>query len=282
MTTDVDTQLLRLRLLRSAEELTPLPAAVTHLAQVLHDPDTGPDEVADAIHKDPVLTATVLREANSSWVAANSAIETVERAFILLGRARLLMLSIKGHVNERLQPALPQYGMAKGELWQHSVVSATAASVVRDTANADPGGAALTAALLHDLSKLVLCDYIDFRQLDPAWQQYPVTQIERHLLDIDHAELGGIITRRWGLPDSISDAIECHHDPEASHDPLAAHTVAIADAIAHDVLDNLDGDPEVSGQRINAVADSLDALELSGTSWHTMARRTLEIVAAGD
>lgn len=280
MTTDVvDTDELRARLLASAEDLTPLPSAVAQLAHTIHDAESTPEDISDIIRQDPVLTASLLREANSSWVASNTDIVTVERAFILLGRARLLMLAVKGHVTDDFQPALPQYGLAQGQLWQHSVVSATAAGVVRETSPATPGGEALTAALLHDLSKLVLAQHIEVGELTSLPRHASTSEIERQLLDIDHAELGGLITRRWGLPSSICDAIESHHDPDRAYDPVNAHTVAIADALAHDVLENPGGDPDTTAHHRDAVCDSLDHLRISRDGWATMARRTLEAVA---
>lgn len=279
-TLDVDTQRLRLRLIRSAEALTPLPAAVTRLANVLQDAETGPAEVADVVRQDPVLTASLLREANSSWVAANTEIATVERAFLLLGRARLLMLAVKGHVNEAFQPALPQYGLVKGQLWRHSVLSATAAGVVRDAASATPGGEAITAALLHDLAKLVLCDYLDLRELGDEYSGVPIPDIERHIVSIDHAELGGIITTKWGLPASISDAIAFHHRPDASVRPLAAHTVWVADAVAHEVSsDPTDAEPYFDLLR-ETVGPSLDALGIASSAWDDLVHKTKDIVSA--
>ncbi len=279
-TLDLDTQRLRLRLIRSAEDLTPLPAAVAKLANVLQDAESGPDEVADVVRQDPVLTASLLREANSSYVAANTEIATVERAFMLLGRARLLMLAVKGHVNEQFQPALPQYGLVKGELWQHSVVSATAAGVLRDKATYAPGGEAITAALLHDLAKLVLCDYLDLRELADEYSGVPIPDLERHIVSIDHAELGGIITAKWGLPGSISDAIAYHHQPVSAGEPLAAHAVWVADAIAHEVLADPHGAEPYFDLLRATVSPSLDALGILEREWDDLVRTTQKAILA--
>ena len=280
MTINVDTGELRRQLILSAEELTPLPAAVTQLAMVLADAEATASDVGDVVRQDPVLTASLLREANSSWVAANEAIATVERAFILLGRARLLMLAVKDHVDEQLQPELPQYGLARGELWQHSVAASTAAGVIRDAATHDPGGAVITSALLHDLGKLVLCDYIDLSSYAGARLDSDLSAIERELVQIDHGELAGVITRAWGLPDIITDALIFHHDPEASSDPLAAHAVWLADVVAHQALQPHDeNDGRLGGAASDQTDDSLDALGIDA-ALPTLVSRTQEFLLA--
>jgi DNA-binding NarL/FixJ family response regulator len=53
---------------------------------------------------------------------------------------------------------------------------------------------------------------------------------ERDQLGIDHALVGGVLARRWNVPQRIAVAIERHHSEDA--DGLAA-MVAAADMVAH-------------------------------------------------
>jgi len=268
MSPELGTAALRQDLLARAGDLTPLPVAVTHLAQVLHDPESSVEETCSIITQDPVLTANVLREANSSWTG-RAEVATIDRAFVLLGRARLLMLAARGSVGERFQPALPEYGLAKGELWQHSVASSVAASAVRDHSRVDPGGEALTAALLHDFAKLVLCDFIDLPDRDAPFFEQPLTTFEHNQLNIDHAELGGYICRSWGLPASICDAIALHHTEEHDEVPSAAHAVAVV--VAHEALGGGSGFFAVDRAEVEP---SMAALRLDHETWDQLVVET--------
>ena len=53
---------------------------------------------------------------------------------------------------------------------------------------------------------------------------------ERRALGIDHALVGGVLLRRWGLPGSLARAVERHHTDDA--EPEAA-LVRLADMLAH-------------------------------------------------
>jgi DNA-binding NarL/FixJ family response regulator len=53
---------------------------------------------------------------------------------------------------------------------------------------------------------------------------------ERRELGVDHALVGGVLVRRWGLPASIATVIERHHHPDASGE---AAFVRLADMLAH-------------------------------------------------
>jgi DNA-binding NarL/FixJ family response regulator len=48
---------------------------------------------------------------------------------------------------------------------------------------------------------------------------------------MDHASLGGLLLRRWGLPDRLASTVAAHHSSEDGHE-VATH-VRLADMIAH-------------------------------------------------
>ena len=74
------------------------------------------------------------------------------------------------------------------------------------------------AALLHDVGRLVIS------RLHPGYKVYfdaisrtPEQRLrdEREQLGIDHALVGGVLARRWNLPQRIAVAIERHHSDDA-------------------------------------------------------------------
>jgi putative nucleotidyltransferase with HDIG domain len=89
------------------------------------------------------------------------------------------------------------------------------------------------AALLHDVGKLVLA-FAGMRCSDDRGRadRTPEGRIERERSEtgVDHALVGGVLARRWGLPQSLAYAIERHHRPG---EPELAGMVRLADMIAH-------------------------------------------------
>jgi len=56
---------------------------------------------------------------------------------------------------------------------------------------------------------------------------------ERRELGVDHALVGGVLARRWGLPKPVASVIERHHAPDADGE---AAIVRLADMLAHYAL----------------------------------------------
>jgi len=92
----------------------------------------------------------------------------------------------------------------------------------------------LTAtSLLHDIGKLVLLHaYPGYPAQVHRGARTPEDRIhqERRELGVDHALVGGVLARRWGLPATIATTIERHHNPEVEGE---AALVRLADMLAH-------------------------------------------------
>ena len=73
----------------------------------------------------------------------------------------MLALTLGMTVRRQLLDSLPQYGLSEGDLWRHSVAASLAAELLTQRAPRRPPAETATAALLHDLGKLVMARFLD-------------------------------------------------------------------------------------------------------------------------
>jgi HD-like signal output (HDOD) protein len=103
------------------------------------------------------------------------------------------------------------------------------------------------AALLHDVGKLVLARFLDpdllsyLQRAQSEGRCHPL-EAEMEILEVNHAELGGLIARHWGLPSTIALGIQYHHTPTDEH-PLVCHVVCVANVLAKTVLPETEAPP---------------------------------------
>jgi len=208
-------------LIAQAYNLAPLPVSAARLAGLVADPDSNLTSITEVINLDPSLTGRVLRAANSARSAARSSITTVNDAVIRLGRGTILSIVVGSAAKKHLQCSVPAYGLSENALWRHSVAAAITAELMGPIGRVSVPPEAFTAALLHDLGKLVLGRFLDahtlalLRAAQSQGRLNPL-EAEREILQVNHAELGGLIAQKWGLPDSIVQGISYHHRPEES------------------------------------------------------------------
>ena len=224
------------RLLDAANGLEPLPVSVTRLATLIASDDYDARDVVEVISFDPALTASILRAANSASSAATKAVSTVHDAVVRLGGGPVLSIATGGAVRSRLKQ-IEDPTRAGMDAWRHAVTAALSSELVREVSPMYIPASAMTAALLHDVGKLVLAKALTphmlhlIEQVATAERLTPL-QAEMAVLETHHGELGAIAAEAWQLPEAIAEAIRFHHTPWEASSSLAT-VVYIADVVAH-------------------------------------------------
>lgn len=252
------------QLIEAAQELEPLPRSLSLLlaAGTADTPDV--ETICDVVAMDPPLAAKVLRRANSAMGSRHRVARTRE-AVVLLGSASVVSLALGDRVRHNLSQELPEYGLAAGVLWEHSVRASMAADAIRSLSGRSVPVAAVSAALLHDLGKIVMARFLTpgVMQLIREAMDGGATRLdaERELLQVHHGELGALVAQHWGLPDDLVSAIAYHHNPFEVDEP-GADTVFLADAIADKTMGRVGDSPATD----EAIAASCERLALSAMS----------------
>ena len=225
------------RFIDSAPALRPAPRILPELLTLLCEDDTDAERVITLIQFDPALTASVLRLSNSVTLGSAEPVEDLSVAVSRLGFNQTYRLVARAVGEGTMKSAQRGYHIAEGELWRHAAVSAVAGQVLARELGQNEN-LAFTAALLHDIGKLLLSiavesTYADvMRLIEESGQSF--LEAEKATLGVDHAEVGGRLLERWGFPQNLVQAVRHHHDPlqAGPHQALAAG-VHLSDVLAH-------------------------------------------------
>jgi HD-like signal output (HDOD) protein len=254
-------------LTRSAHHIEALPASVGRLMALTAVDNWSVRDVEHVVQLDQALTMRLLRAANSAASASAVPIATVHDAVVRLGLTSLMSLATAVGVQKRLAQALPQYCLAEGELWRHSVAAALAAESLPAHCRVALPPETYASALLHDVGKLVMARFLDpyvLGALAEARERGGLSSLraEVDLLQVHHGELGGIIAQEWHLPDRLVTGIVHHHTPDLACDIVAdaVHVANIAAKLAGTGHSATDADRDVapsSLERLGMTADGL-------------------------
>jgi len=208
-----------LNIIAKVEAFPSLPGATTKLVSLIDDPNAAVAEIEEILRMDPGLTANVLKLSNSAYFGFPSKIGSVHKAIVLLGAKRLMQLVMTSCVNSVMNKPVPGYDLPPGEMWRHSIAVSVAAEGLIEELNAPEADEIFTAALLHDVGKLVLGEFVkdDIEKIEKIVSKNVSFEVaEQAVLGIDHAEIGAKILESWGLPEEIVSAVRWHHDPDAA------------------------------------------------------------------
>jgi HD-like signal output (HDOD) protein len=264
------------QLIAQANEMQPLPASTVRLAQMITEPRSHLEDVVELIAFDQALTVKLLRAANSASNSAVSGIGTVQEAVMRLGMAQVLALAVAGATKPLLRAQVPAYGLSEGALWRHSVAAAVAAEVAGGICKVEVPRETFTAALLHDVGKLVMSRFLSPEVLDYIRRAQEIDHLgqleaEAVLLSVNHGELGGLIAQHWQLPPRVVQGIIYHHAPDEGLDVIC-HLTCLANQVAKVIEAGLDGQraditvpPEVC-ERLGLDSATLDRLCTSAST----------------
>jgi putative nucleotidyltransferase with HDIG domain len=266
------------KLVASIKDLVTLPDVAMRIARMVNDPNSSAADIGREVSKDPALTVRLLRIANSPALGQNGKIATISRAITLLGVRQVRDLTV-GLTAVRTFDGIGNELVTMASFWRHSVLCAVAATHIAERRKGSRDDSPFIAGLLHDIGQLVLyskAPELARRALlmsvdDP--DDMGLYVCEREVMGFDHAAVGVALARNWGLPLSLQECIEFHHEPErAPSHPLEAATIHVANSVA--VLAEIGSGDFTDAPRISDAA--LRAIKLDAASLTEIIAKTSE------
>ncbi|MFN3533480.1 MAG: HDOD domain-containing protein [Candidatus Brocadia sp.] len=204
-------------IVEKAENLSHVPTAVLNLMKMLSTKDVTVREIIAVIEKDQGLVARVFKVANSSFYGRIKKAENLNEAVVTMGLRGIRSFVIAQAVKHVLTTTnTNDYYL----LWEHAVKVSIASFVLAKEMRYEMIEDALVGGLVHDIGKA----FIESGYPGVSSLIYQMTiknhityeEAERSILDFNHAEIGALITDRWGFPQKIVDVIRYHHCADVS------------------------------------------------------------------
>lgn len=192
--------------------LPSLPTTVVSLGQAVADDRCSVDRILNILAKDPALSATMLRLANSVMYAGDQRVMDLRTAVMRLGFEALLNL---GRTAAIIRSFRGSNHMDPFRLWQHSVaVGLVSKGICRLIKMNHMDESAYLAGLLHDIGKIALdrCFTDEYGPVVQAIERGDAClDAEFGNLGITHAEVGAMVAEHWSFPAAMVTAIRDHH-----------------------------------------------------------------------
>ncbi len=221
------------RLAAAFEAVEKFPALIESRARVMRAATAETarvGELVDAVEADVALTIATLRFANRS--STGGTVGGIPAAIEVLKPSGVLAIAGTASVFDFFETN-GGWELRPEQFRVHALATQQAAALIGREIGWPDRDELIVAALLHDIGRLVISKlHPGRRSYFDATSRTPEQRIreERDQLGIDHALVGGVLARRWNVPQRIAVAIERHHAEDA--DGLAA-IVATADMVAH-------------------------------------------------
>jgi putative nucleotidyltransferase with HDIG domain len=197
------------------------------------DPSTA--DVVSAVEADVALVIAVLRLANRVDGRSRGQIDTAVKAVEVLSPQAVHAIAGRARTFDFFDRSSAWQGIPE-RFRLHAVATQRAADRLGHELGYEHRDRLMITSLLHDIGKLVLVQaYSGYPRQVHGDARTPEERIqrERRELGVDHALVGGVLARRWALPNTIASVIEHHHSDNCEGE---AAIVRLADMLAHYAL----------------------------------------------
>lgn len=225
------------KIILKIQQLKPVPAVVHKVLEMVQNQDVDRDQIVELVSYEPAITANLLKACNSAFMGLSVKVDSVHQAVSMLGEQRIVELVLTQNLSKNMMGSQKGYHLDKGELWRQSVATAMVARTLAERRQRDNLAAIYTAALLKDVGKVILSEYVRnaTRRIIRLVHKkgYSFQEAEKTCIGMDHAAVGGLIAKSWQFSDKMIFMIENHHleQPEARNDPDTG-AIYLADMVA--------------------------------------------------
>jgi putative nucleotidyltransferase with HDIG domain len=223
------------RLTAAFEALEAFPALAesrNRVLRLLGEERASAADMVAAVETDVALAISVMRLANRLDGKSRGRVDSVVKSVEILSPEAVQAIVSRTRTFDFFE---------RSGLWDatperfrlHAVATQRAAERLAGELNYEHRNRLMVTALLHDVGKLVLIHaYPGYPSQVHGDARTPEERVhrERRELGVDHALVGGVLVRRWGLPKAVASTIERHHSDDANGE---AAYVRLADMLAH-------------------------------------------------
>lgn len=244
-------------LFEQANKLPHIPEVVKELIKSFNDDSIDADHVAKQISMDQVLSAKVLRMANSAHYGGARTISSTNDAVVLLGFSALRTLVLASGMASAFEA--PD-GFDLDAFWKRSFAEAGIARWLAKMAKVD-AETAFTCTMMHRIGSLMIYSGMpaEAASIDKSVDMGGIREsLEQGQLGFSFADVGEELANRWKFPDDICAGIkhQCHPMDTDAFSPLAG--LINLSGYIYEGLESGAADNEIAASLPEALLDKLN------------------------
>lgn len=201
-------------------EIPGSPKVLPKLRQLLSDGNSSIEEVISLIRIEPGIAARVLQVSNSAYYCkGGNRCSAVSEAVGRVGYDQVYEMVMHAVASQVLVRPLAIYHLEAEDLWRRSVTCGIAGEMIARVSGGE-SETAYSLGLLHAVGMVAVDEWAQRHNpsLVMMLKGFPkyYTQSERALLGLTHADVGGVLLKKWDFPIEMVNAVRYQYSPLAA------------------------------------------------------------------
>jgi putative nucleotidyltransferase with HDIG domain len=205
-------------ILDQVDNLPTLPQVFAKLQRIIDNEFSTVRDLVKVIESDQALTARILKYANSPLFRGVNPVDNVNQAVVRLGLQEVKNISLSIMVYDGLFRQSAGAYFNRVQFWKHSILVGHGCVNLVNAMNLESlKSVAFVAGLLHDTGIAILDRFFPdhfsglIHSIDA--RREPLEAVEEGDEIPSHAVIGAFVLQKWRLPETVIEAVGCHHGP---------------------------------------------------------------------
>lgn len=211
-------------ILRKIKQLPPLPESAMQIEAIYQDPNSSFNDMVKVLEKDPLLTADILKAANSPLYGFSREINAISQAVGLFGMGTVRGFALASIVKKSFSLDLSAYGI-NNEMFamlskkQHGLMTAWCLRKENRLL-----GVLSPAAFLVEIGKVIIAQQIMADKLEEKFRDalkelQDVEAAEREVVGADTPEVSAKIFEQWKFEENLVNVLRYCTEPDKAENP---------------------------------------------------------------
>ncbi|MGD9239949.1 MAG: HDOD domain-containing protein [Desulfobacterales bacterium] len=216
--------------------LPEIPSIVFELNEVIANPLSSAEDIAQVVQRSPSLTALLLKIVNSPFYGFPSKIDKISLAVTLIGTREISGLALGISVIS-LFKNIPKEILNMYSFLRHSLACGIISRILAAHKSIPQTEQLFVSGLLHDLGRLILYSYFPEEARNIIGRARSTNMLlylqENDSLGCNHTHIVKQLLKQWKLPMVLENNVFYHHGPSKATQPVPATLVHLADIITN-------------------------------------------------
>jgi diguanylate cyclase (GGDEF)-like protein len=223
------------KLMQDFDSLPSMPGVAIELMEAIKKRDPDISHISRLISSDAALAAKILKLINSASYGLRIKVTSVDHAIRLLGLNTVKNLSLGLMLKTNFITKIPG-SVNLSAFWKDSLVGAISAKMLSERLKIKTAEDAFFLGLLKDIGSLTLAHMFPEQYFlvhsETITKKISSHTAENKVFGFDHADIGALLIKAWGLPETFYIPIQYHHSVE-SLPKSCSSDIRVRSAILH-------------------------------------------------
>ncbi len=209
-------------ILLKIKALPPLDDTVMKIQSICMDKESSIGDLIKVIEKDPMLTANILRAANSPLYGFSREVKNISHAVSLFGMATIRGFALSSAIRQNIKINLSPYGIANDQFLQTSNLQSSLMLNWYSKVDRKMLDVLIPASFLMEIGKIILATEVVDQGIEDEFKKKvknittpdELSSIEKEMLGFDNEEVASRIFEQWNLELELVQAIAFSNNPE--------------------------------------------------------------------